>query len=84
MEDDVEVRNDSQQLQKTRAQDVKGKMSSPTINEKETEIHGTKCYEKEVKVDREMKINIPTKRPKLAISAKPISTLHKQASSPNQ
>ncbi len=52
MEDDVEVHNDSQQLQKTRAQDVKGKMSSPTINEKETEIHGMKCYEKEVKVDR--------------------------------
>ncbi len=35
MEDDVEVRNDSQQLQKTRAQDVKEKMSSPTINGKE-------------------------------------------------
>ncbi len=52
MEDDVEVRNDGQQLQKTRAWDVKGKMSSPTINEKETEIHGTKSYEKEVKADR--------------------------------
>ncbi len=51
MEDDVEVRNDCQQLQKTRAQVVKGKMSSPTINEKETEIHGTKCYEKEVMSD---------------------------------
>ncbi len=34
------------------AWDVKGKMSSLTINEKETEIHGTKSYEKEVKANR--------------------------------
>ncbi len=46
------MRNNSQQLQKTRAQDVKEKMSSLTINEKETEIYGMKCYEKEVKVNR--------------------------------